>query len=178
MNSINNRKGFTLIELMIVVAILGILAAVAIPAFLKYIKRSKTTEATMNVRKLYDSSVTYFAGEHTLATGAIVSAQFPITTATLPALASIGDVKITTAPSSWDNVSTGTWNALQFAVSDPSYFAYQYDSSGTTNDSKFTATAFGDLDGDLTYSTFTRVGAVVDMEVKGGAGLFIDKEIE
>jgi type IV pilus assembly protein PilA len=43
----HNQKGFTLIELMIVVAIIGILAAIALPAYQDYTKRAKTSEVVL-----------------------------------------------------------------------------------------------------------------------------------
>jgi type IV pilus assembly protein PilA len=55
------RGGFTLIELMIVVAIIGILAAIAIPNFLKFQLRSKTGEAKTNLAALRTAEEGYFA---------------------------------------------------------------------------------------------------------------------
>ncbi len=57
-------RGFTLIEIMIVVAILGILAAIAIPALTKYMRRSKTSEARIQLAKMFDATSAYFNEEH------------------------------------------------------------------------------------------------------------------
>ena len=58
---IKGQKGFTLIELMIVVAIIGILAAIAIPNFLTYQAKSKTSEAKTNLNAIRTGQIAFFA---------------------------------------------------------------------------------------------------------------------
>ncbi len=62
----NNDKGFTLIELMIVVAIIGILAAVALPAYQVYTSRSKISEAILSLTHLKANMSAAFQVENTI----------------------------------------------------------------------------------------------------------------
>lgn len=60
MNRLRSQKGFTLVELMVVVAIIGILSAVAIPNFRRYQAKSKTSEAKVNLSAIYTAEMSHF----------------------------------------------------------------------------------------------------------------------
>ncbi len=56
LRKIMNRKGFTMIELMVVVVIVGVLAAVAVPMYGKYVKNARLTEATARIGEIVTAS--------------------------------------------------------------------------------------------------------------------------
>jgi len=58
---LKGKKGFTLIELMIVVAIIGILAAIAIPNFLRFQAKSKQSEAKTNLGGIFTAQTAYLS---------------------------------------------------------------------------------------------------------------------
>lgn len=164
---------------MIVVAIIGVLASVAIPAFMKYIRRSKTVEATMNIRKLFDSSVSYYEEEHAARNGQILRRQFPVTVASTPPVKACDGNSSRKIEPNADAWNAGTWQALNFSVEDPHYFQYSYVGEGFGQPAHFTARATGDLNCDGLSSTFERVGSVdAENNISGGAGLFSKNPLE
>jgi prepilin-type N-terminal cleavage/methylation domain-containing protein len=73
LNKINKRRGgFTLVEIMIVVAIIALLAAIAVPGFLRARKRSQASRI-LNDLRLIDAAVDQYAIENNKTSGAVVN---------------------------------------------------------------------------------------------------------
>jgi type IV pilus assembly protein PilA len=172
-------RGFTLIELMIVVAIVGILAVLAVVGVRRYLANAKSTEARNALGAIGKGAAMALEREATstsvLAAGSsgIVSRRLCLsaTTAVPESLVNVQGKKYQSNNAIGNDfhaddgaIHTG-FACIRFEISNPQAYQYNYssDSNGSTMGTLIAATARGDLNGDGITSAFTLAGSIQSM---------------
>ncbi|MCP4599674.1 MAG: type II secretion system protein [Proteobacteria bacterium] len=153
---------------MIVTAIIGILAAVAVPAFMNYSTRTKTSEAVLNIRVISEGAIVYFEAEQSGGR----SHFLPLNKIRTPKDVSKGVKNKIDSIILVSFKADPTWIGLNFTPNDDFYYSYSFasDCQGVLclDDKTATISAFGDLDGDGVISTFSTTMTVIESQLTTG----------
>ncbi len=139
MKKFHNRKGgFTLIELMIVVAIIGILAAIAIPNFLRFQLKAKSSEGKTNLAAIRTAEESYYS-------------EFGLYVSALTSPATVNK----NLKKSFSNAANGPNAGFdRLGWSPEGYVFFNYVVKANAGFSEFTASAQADIDADGTGQTW------------------------
>jgi len=143
-----SRDGFTLIELMIVVALLGLLAAMAIPNFIRYQARTRRSEAFSNLAELARSQKAYQAERD----------AFVDSGNSYPDPTMYNDGVLSPQKMPWDGDASAAYRLLGWEPEGEVFYSYGSWTSASglgcnTCESCFTAAAYGDVDGNNSVQT-------------------------
>ena len=128
----NRQKGFTLIELMIVIAIIGILAAIALPAYQTYTKKAKFTEAVLAAASVRSNIDICFQDKDNY------------TLSNCDSFSKIGiDASVATAPNTINSITIDANTAMITVIGEPSVDSVTYILSPTVSNNSLTWSAGG-----------------------------------
>ena len=144
-----NRGGFTLIELMIVVGLVGLLAAIAIPNFLTYQARTRRSEGHTNVAGIARAYKAYNAEKGKFPDMVTETTALGSAEASLPNPTLYGGLRPVKMP--WDTATEAFFSIVGWKPEGNVFYSYDVFSQcggGCTGDQTcFTVTAHGDVDG-------------------------------
>ena len=164
---------FTPVQLASGFALAGSILAIAIPATVRELRISPFSEPTQGLEGIVAGALSY-------AKGRPIQEAFPPSVGMTPPSPPRGDLEFD-PPGTWEHP---TWQSLNFRPCPedcPHAFAFVFESTLGENESRFTARAHGDLDGDGVMSTFEVRGSVKAGDPEGAKrepGMYVQAELE